>query len=170
MKWIQTYGGRRLSPTNVHTDDLDIQDIARSLSLQCRFTGHCRAFYSVAEHCVRVSNALDAALAPWGLLHDAAEAYVSDLSRALKCEFPQLMEAEKKILQVVAQRYGLVWPMPSEVIKADDSLFAAEVRDLVECGRTGWGIEVPAHPEIIKPWPLGMRRNVFSTSITCSLM
>jgi len=58
-KWITTYGGRKVNlyhPFSV--DDIDINDIAHSLSKLCRFAGHTKKFYSVAEHCVHVSNVL----------------------------------------------------------------------------------------------------------------
>jgi len=53
--WIQTYSGRRFNPTRPHIDAIVIQDIAHSLSMQCRFSGHCKKFYSVAQHSVLVS-------------------------------------------------------------------------------------------------------------------
>jgi hypothetical protein len=54
--WIQTFTGRQYWPLDPREGDVYIEDIAHALSLQCRFTGHCRSFYSVAEHCVRVSH------------------------------------------------------------------------------------------------------------------
>ena len=52
---IQTFTGKKFDPLNPNLNDFCIEDIAHSLSLQCRFTGHCRVFYSVAEHSVHVS-------------------------------------------------------------------------------------------------------------------
>lgn len=45
--WIQTYSGRRFTPTNPYVDAIVIQDIAHSLSMQCRFSGHVKKFYCV---------------------------------------------------------------------------------------------------------------------------
>src|SRR5690242_11754504 len=82
--WMQTYTGRRFWPLDPRVDDIDIGDIAHHLSLVCRFAGACREFYSVAQHCVGVSYVCDPKDALWGLLHDAAEAYVGDMVRPLK--------------------------------------------------------------------------------------
>jgi len=67
--WIATASGRKMFPLDPRAEDIAIEDIAKALSQLCRFTGHCRSFYSVAEHCLRVSHACDPADALWGLLH-----------------------------------------------------------------------------------------------------
>ncbi|MFG0247924.1 MAG: phosphohydrolase, partial [Phycisphaeraceae bacterium JB051] len=79
MSWIQTYTGKAFYPLREDPGIIDIRDIAHALSLQCRFNGHCSDFYSVAQHSVHVSEVVPQAFALWGLLHDAAEAYMSDL-------------------------------------------------------------------------------------------
>ena len=56
--WIQTFTGKKFSPLEPRREDIDILDIAHSRSMQCRFNGHCRQFYSVAEHSVRVARIL----------------------------------------------------------------------------------------------------------------
>lgn len=58
--WMQTYTGRQFHPLDPHADDIDIADIARSLSMQCRYNGQVRRFYSVGQHCVLVSELVDA--------------------------------------------------------------------------------------------------------------
>jgi hypothetical protein len=87
--FIQTLSGRRVNPFDASPADIDPADIAQALSNLCRFGGHSRAFYSVAQHSVIVSDLLadtgaapDAVLA--ALLHDAAEAYLGDLPHPLK--------------------------------------------------------------------------------------
>lgn len=50
--WIQTVTGRPFWPLDPRAEEMDIRDIAHSLSMQCRFGGHCHRFYSVAEHSV----------------------------------------------------------------------------------------------------------------------
>ena len=131
MSWIQTYRGRQFWPLDPRAADLDVRDIAHSLSLQCRFNGHCREFYSVAEHSVRVSDILSAELALWGLLHDLGEAYVGDMPRPVKTFFPDFVTFEERVMRAAAEVYGLSWPMPPEVVHADDLLLATELRDLM---------------------------------------
>lgn len=84
MGLIQTYTGKLVDVFNPTTDAVDILDIAWSLAHTCRFRGHCKRFYSVAEHCVRGLDYVPQAVAlPW-LLHDAAEAYLMDTPSPLK--------------------------------------------------------------------------------------
>ncbi len=83
---ITTYTGGTFDYSKFGPDDIDIRDIAHALSHLCRFTGHTNIFYSVAQHCLLVSEKIpggpEVKLA--ALLHDAAEAYVNDLSSPLK--------------------------------------------------------------------------------------
>lgn len=131
MQWIQTYTGRMFFPLDPDAGQIDIRDIAHALSLQCRFNGHCRCFYSVAEHSVRVSNQLTGREALWGLLHDAAEAYLTDLPRPVKKQMPLFEELEDRLLAVIMKHFGLPPTMPAAVRKADDDLLATEARDLM---------------------------------------
>src|SRR4051812_6540197 len=82
--WMQTISGKAFFPLDPRPADVDIQDIAHALAFQCRFGGHVKEFYSVAEHSVRVSLICAHEDAKWGLLHDATEAYLSDIVRPVK--------------------------------------------------------------------------------------
>jgi hypothetical protein len=141
--WIQTFTGKKFDPVEAGVELIDIRDIAHSLSMQCRFNGHCRSFYSVAEHCVRVSKILTGTNALWGLLHDAAEAYVSDLPRPVKARLPQFVEIEDRLLQKIIGHFHLPWPMPAEVCAADDQLLATEARDLMNDQLAPWTSQTP---------------------------
>jgi len=149
--WIQTFTGRRFDPLRPDPADVDIRDVAHSLSLLCRFNGHCLAYYSVAEHSVRVSLLVPPPLAMWGLVHDAAEAYLSDLPRPVKHRFPAFSDMEDRLLEVIVRRFGLPWPMPPEVKRADDVLLATERRDLMAEGPGSWDLGVDPLPERIVP-------------------
>lgn len=86
--WIQTFTGKAFTPLVPRHEDVDVRDIAHALALKCRYTGHCRVFYSVAEHSVVGArlflkmNRRDLALA--FLFHDAAEAYLPDIAAPVK--------------------------------------------------------------------------------------
>src|ERR1017187_10636100 len=79
---ITTFSGIHFWPLLPNPADIRIEDIAHALSNQCRFAGHAREFYSVAEHSVRVSQLCPPEDALWGLLHDASEAYLTDVPAA----------------------------------------------------------------------------------------
>ena len=86
---IQTYTGRIVDPFVLIIADVCLEDIAPALSQICRFTGHTKHFYSVAQHSVNVAAhvAQDGALPAtvwWALMHDAHEAYLGDMSAPLK--------------------------------------------------------------------------------------
>ncbi len=82
--FLPTCTGRSVHILNPRPEEIDIEDVAHALSHACRFAGHVPAFYSVAQHSILVSELLDARTALWGLLHDASEAYLHDLTRPLK--------------------------------------------------------------------------------------
>ena len=153
MSWLQTYSGVRFDPLNPKNEDIRIIDVAHALSMQCRFNGHCLKYYSVAEHSVRVARILPEELKIWGLLHDAAEAYISDLIRPVKDILPGYDEIEDRILKVVSEVYDLKWPMPSEIKKADNIVLMTEKRDLLVPMPDQWTIKEDPLEETIEPWP-----------------
>jgi len=149
--WIQTHGGRQFWPLAPRADDIDIGDIAHSLSLLCRFNGHCREFYSVAEHSLRVSRLCAPEQALWGLLHDAAEAYFGDIPRPVKAQFPAVADMEERLLRAVAERFALPWPPPAAVREADERLLATEARDLMGAPPADWRLVAAPLAERIVP-------------------
>lgn len=155
--WIQTYSGRRFTPTNPNPDAIVIQDIAHALSMQCRFSGHVKKFYSVAQHSVLVSYICNHEDALWGLMHDATEAYLVDVPRPLKRsgKFDAYLEFERVMQLAVCKRFGLSEQEPPSVKLADTILLATEARDLMYPLRTDW-IQ-PVEPLPFKIDPLGPR-------------
>ena len=151
--WIQTYTGRRFHPLQPRPEMVCIEDIAHALALKCRWTGHARSFYSIAEHSVRVSWAIrsDRQTVLFGLLHDAAEAYLADVARPVKRHLHTALpddhlvsfaEAEERLLAVIHQALGLpaieTIPGAARAVRlADDVLLATEARDLMG-GIEGW--------------------------------
>jgi hypothetical protein len=173
--WIQTYSIGQFWPLDPRANEVWIADIAHSLSMMCRFTGHVHEFYSVAEHCVRVSFAaaeraatdgLDVALhARWGLLHDASEAYLVDLARPVKRtpEMAPYRDAEARIMAAVAERFGLGGDEPPLVKTVDMALCYTEARDLFPSVHPAWHWHAPPLPETIRPWSPRMAKHRFLT-------
>lgn len=127
--WIQTSTGRRFYPGDPRAADVDIVDIAHALSQICRFNGHSRLFYSVAEHCVNVCEEVqDPKLKLHALLHDAHEAYIGDVTSPVKRlpEMRQYKLLEQRLWAVIAERFGLSLTWPPEVKRADLQLLADE--------------------------------------------
>lgn len=105
---IRTYTGKFVDPFNLRPEDVCIEDIAHALSHQCRFAGHTKRFYSVAEHCYEVMMCLPSGpLRIYGLLHDASEAYLIDLPTPIKDQLPEYKEAEHRAMLAVAEAFKL---------------------------------------------------------------
>lgn len=154
MSWIQTYTGRRFDLLNPAASDVDIRDIAHALSNCCRFAGHTKQFYSVAQHSVIVSRVCEPRDALYGLLHDAAEAYTGDLTRPLKKTLPEFYEIERRIEAAIFVRFGLRHDSEAHArIKFwDDRLLATEVRDFM-VDVSGMYPQLPQPlKQVIIPW------------------
>lgn len=138
--WMETFTGRKFYPLDPRPEDVCIEDIAHSLSLLCRFGGHVKHFYSVAQHCCYVADVVyhrDSRYVLEALLHDAAEAYIGDVIRPIKRSLPLITEVEMRLETVIATRYGLDYPMPSVVKWADNVMLRNEHAQLMH-GRNEW--------------------------------
>ena len=127
MNWIMTYTRKKFYPLAPKQEDIEIEDIAHSLSMLCRFNGHCPKFYSVAEHSILVSSLLPKKYKLWGLIHDAGEAYLSDIPRPIKNDLIGFESYEENILKLIIQGHKLSFPMPREVKTADDQALKIEL-------------------------------------------
>ncbi|WP_458038723.1 HD family hydrolase [Pantoea ananatis] len=130
MSWITTQSGKHFDYTNATADAICIEDIACALSNICRFTGHVQDFYSVAQHSVHVSYLVEPEFALEALLHDAAEAYCSDINSQLKQLLPDYLLMIKSVEEAIADKFGLPHAMSAPVKNADMVMLATERRDL----------------------------------------
>jgi uncharacterized protein len=162
--WIQTYTGKQFWPLEPRLEDIDIRDIAHALSNLCRYGGHVEKFYSVAQHCVLVSQVVPREHALRGLLHDASEAYLIDVPRPIKRS--EGMEAyriaEKRLEAAIYERFGLSAEDPKCIKTADNQLLRTEQRDLMKPAPAAWkDYRVGALEQTITPWPPFQARTVF---------
>lgn len=138
-----TYTGLYFDPLNPVKDNVSIEDIAHALSMNCRYNGHCSKFYSVAEHSVIVSRWVQDPI--YGLLHDAAEAYISDLISPVKANVVGYHAMEERLLKVILSKYGLR-KMPLDVKLIDISLRIDEMNQLItggwQWGGKGLGVQI----------------------------
>ena len=113
--WIGTYSGRKFYPYDPKPEDVSVEDIAHSLSLQNRFNGHCERMYSVAQHSINCAKLLkdlgyDVKYQLYALLHDASEAYLSDIVSPVKEYLPVYYEIEEQVQNVIWEYFGLPKP------------------------------------------------------------
>lgn len=153
--WMQTFTGKAFYPLDPRVEDVAPADIAHALSLICRYGGHTRTFYSVAEHCVLMSHHVSPENALWALLHDATEAYVGDMVRPLKHSMPAYREVEDRLMRVICDRFGLPYDCPAEVKAADTRILVDERAALMADPPMPWTAieQVPGLNAYVYGWP-----------------
>lgn len=161
--WHQTYSGRRFTPLNPNPNAIVIQDIAHSLSMQCRYNGHSSEYYSVAQHSVLVSYICDYEDRLWGLLHDLSEVYIGDLVRPLKHsgKLDEYLAIENKVQEAGCKRFNLPLQEPASVKRADNIMLYTEARDLMSPLHSDWQNMVEPLPFKIEPWSQQKSKDMF---------
>lgn len=176
MVHIRTFTGIDFDLSAPAPEMVDIRDIAHALARVCRFNGHTRGDpYSVAQHSlavsIRASHAAGREAARLGLLHDAAEAYLGDMTAPLKRLMPDYVALEREVEAAIARRFGL-WPPVSVPISARDAvreadrrMLATEARDLMgvtDPAALGFG-DRPPYDDMarITPWPTDAAETAF---------
>ena len=141
-EWITTYTGKRFYPLNPRPEDVDILDIAHAVSQICRFGGHTRQFYSVAQHSWYVAERIrkwitnvqrhwKAHVVVQGLLHDASEAYLGDVVTPVKTTMGDYKRAEAVLMEAIYEGLGVAMParfgeVCKAIKKADEEMFLTE--------------------------------------------
>ena len=133
MSWLHTYSGRKFDPLSPRAEDVDMEDVAHALSMTCRFAGHSRRYYSVAQHSCYVSDVAEeialmvgktqreiGLISAEALIHDASEFVICDVPSPVKPFFVvdgrPYKEWEEQITVAVRNHLGL--PTPSDETKA----------------------------------------------------
>lgn len=150
---VTAVGRELIDLDSMGLDRVSIEDIAHSLSNLCRWTGHTRTFYSVAEHSVRVCRRLrdiGSIYERQGLLHDAHEAIVGDVSSPIKAMIGPVWDPLESRAKAAVERRFRVFGHPEDVQDADLALLATEHRDLMH-GDGSWLTHPPLRERIV-PW------------------
>jgi uncharacterized protein len=139
--WISTYTGKQFFLLHPTAKSIDIRDIAHSLAMQCRWTGHSIYHYSVAQHSYYCSFLVPEGYELEALLHDASEAYCGDLNRPLK-HFtpagPAYRAQEAIVMNAIRLKFKLPLVESPFVKEADDKMLYAE-RDQIVIAKHKWG-------------------------------
>jgi len=169
--WILTASGVAFYPLEPRVADVRLDDIAHALAAVNRFNGHTREPYSVAQHSVLVSLEMErsAGGSAWrdglyGLLHDAAEAYLCDVPRPLKQleAFAPYRAAERRLQRVIYAAFDLEPDEPARLKLIDRRMLRTEQRYLVAAALPGEiRDDVAPFPIGIVPWPFQFSRQAF---------
>ena len=163
---IHTFSGIAFDLLKPQPEMIRIEDIVHSLALINRFNGAAMFPYSVAQHSLYVAGLLPPELKLHGLLHDAAEAYVGDMVSPLKKIMSEYKKVEAGISRVVADVFGLAYPEPEEVKKADLAVLSAEREQVLLPSYGPWYKNFP-HPAAIRIEPMSWLqvKEVFASEI-----
>lgn len=124
--------GKMIDPFDPDPQMINLVDIAHSLSNLCRWNGHTMRFYSVAQHSIFVASLMEKPedkLA--GLLHDASEAYISDMARPVKMRLDKYYEVEFNLMMVISRKFGFQFPLSEALSVADDYALHYEWENIV---------------------------------------
>lgn len=173
---MQTFTGGQFFPTNPRSEEVNLRDIAHALSMACRYGGHCKRFYSVAEHSVHMARAASPQNRLWALLHDAPETYVADIVRPAKGILqPVYGNLERKIMNAICERFGLDQEMPAEIKDLDNRiLFDEGMKLLTPCadkntGNDWWHAWAPGIGAKIECWVPDMAEAAFLSMLHMEL-
>lgn len=134
MNIYTTRSGQVLNLDFIKPENVSIEDIAHSLSFQCRFNGHTKRFYSVAEHSLVLRDLvreesgiqnLDRRMA--AMLHDAAECYLGDITKPVRKHLLISPSHEEQILRAIFDSFRVPFSAFDEELKTmDDALCIVE--------------------------------------------
>jgi 5'-deoxynucleotidase YfbR-like HD superfamily hydrolase len=117
---IRTYTGKYIDVFDMNIEDIDIIDIAHSLSLSSRWNGHTKEHYSIAEHSIWMANNANTLEEKMEcLIHDATEAYIVDVPSPIKRRLPQYIEVEEKLNKIICEKFNIKYPFSKKLKELD---------------------------------------------------
>lgn len=133
---IRTFTGKNLDVFNPDPEMICIEDIAHALAQTPRFAGHLPYFYSVAHHSVMCAEEFQNLNMPAGdilaaLMHDASEAYLTDIPRPIKKRLPEYKKIEDGLMKVISEKFGFEYPLNNSVKYIDDKMLQWEWESLM---------------------------------------
>lgn len=132
--YIITFTGKKFNLLSTTPDMISVEDMAHSLSQQCRWTGHCKHHYSIAQHSYYCSLLGPEENRFWHLNHDNSEAYIGDMNRPLK-HYTNAGDAYRKVehplQELIYVTAGLIGDEPLSVKQADEGMLYAEMEQLL---------------------------------------
>ena len=139
MSEIMTCSKKMFDPVHPKAELIDVADIAHALSMLCRANGHFHTFHSVGQHCINCAREAKArGYTPFVqlacLLHDASEAYLSDVTRPVKAELPKYLEIEEPLQNCIWEKFlgrALSDEEYRQVFEVDDHILAHEFINLM---------------------------------------
>ena len=163
MNWILTHSGKHLDLLEPDADMIDPRDISHALAHLCRFNGHTREFYSLAQHSCIVAELVPEEHKLAALLHDAPEAYPGDMTRPLKQWISAYEHFEDCIWWRVCDRFDIAPVLPACIHKADLVALATERRDLMTPDPAIWDclVGIESVVETIRSWSVAEARNTY---------
>lgn len=153
---IRLWSGRLFDLANPKPDQFCLEDIANALAKICRFNGHVKKFYSVAEHSIHcLDHAIFSGLSVEAqiacLFHDATEAFVGDMVKPLKIMIPQYSEIETRIEKVIEEKFNIDFTKTRRLVHdIDCSLLEAE-RSFLFDQKTSLFERLIVQPTVFKP-------------------
>lgn len=155
--------GNLLKITNVEYMGID-NVVALETSTHTYITEGVASHNSVAQHSIYVSYLCNPENALKGLLHDASEAYFTDIPKPIKHRFGDYGYYEDLLLGVIYEKFGLDTNelKPDDIEWADKHIYQVERQHLMP------DVEFSPHPEIeteidFNPWPATWAKERFFT-------
>lgn len=152
--WTHTYTGDRCYPLLPEETSYNIEDIAHALSNICRYGGHTKYHYSVAQHSLAIAALCDDKQTKlYALLHDASEAYLGDVPRPLKNSgfYQEYKKVEQAMSDAILRSFGLDPSKVPEIVHAYDHHIVRNEATYVFDKEPEWAMQfemLPADPRL----------------------